>query len=101
MRYGQGLGGGRTGPEWVRRQLPRLGAEVFVTDEAEGNENANEKVYARFPELVAPKVETAAWPVFRQLPQASWDGYGAVRWRRVPPGPGPAVRVPRRAKRPE
>lgn len=100
VRYGHGLGGGRTGPEWVRRQLPRLGAEVFVTDAAEENDSANEKVYARFPALIADPVESAAWPVLRQLPQSSWDGYGAVRWRRVPPGVGPAFRAPRRATRP-
>ena len=100
VRYGHGLGGGRTGPEWVRRQLPRLGAEVFVTDEAEGNDGANEKVYARFPALIADPVESGAWPVLRQLPQSSWDGYGAVRWRRVPAGAGPGVRAPRRATRP-
>ena len=79
--------------------MPRLGTEVFVTDEAEENDGGNEEVYGLFPELVAPKVETAAWPVFRQLPPASWDGYGAVRWRRVPAGGGPGGRVARDAPR--
>ncbi len=71
-----------------------------MTDAAEENDSANEKVYARFPALIADPVESAAWPVLRQLPQSSWDGYGAVRWRRVPPGVGPAFRAPRRATRP-
>ena len=100
VRYGHGLGGGRAGPEWVRRQLARLGTEVFVTDEAEGNDGLSEEVYGFFPGLDAPPVDSTAWPVLRQLPQASWDGYGAVRWRRVPPGAGPAVRAARRARRP-
>ncbi|MFM9081386.1 MAG: hypothetical protein ACKOTE_14865 [Opitutaceae bacterium] len=84
--YGHGLGGGRAGPEWVRRQLGRLGAEVFVSDPHDDVDGLHEEVYRLFPELQAPPVETAGWEVIRELPHASWQGYGAVRWRRVPPG---------------
>lgn len=84
--YGHGLGGGRAGPEWVRRQLGRLGAEVFVTDPHDVTDCYHEEVYGFFPELEAPLMNTVEWEAIRELPHASWGGYGSVKWRRVPPG---------------
>jgi hypothetical protein len=86
VRYGHGLGGGRAGPEWVRRQLPRLGTEVFVTDGSDGHDFLNEEVCAHLPGLSAPPVDLKPWPVLRELPYKSWQGYGPVRWLRVPRG---------------
>ena len=84
IRYGHGLGGGRSCPGWIRGQLRRLGTEAFITDPAHDQFAAHDRVLAHFPTLAAPDVDPTNWPVIREMPQAFWDGYGPVTWYRVP-----------------
>lgn len=84
VRYGHSLGGGRAAPGWIRGQLSRLGAEVFVTDTAHDGFCLHEAVLEHFPVLSGPDVDPADWPVIRRLPLAHWNGYGPVTWYRVP-----------------
>lgn len=85
VRYGHGLGGGLAGPAWITRNVARLGAEVFVTDEHHQVTAYNEEVYRLFPELEVPEVDPTAWPVIRGMNYDAWQGYTHVSWLRVPP----------------
>jgi hypothetical protein len=84
VRYGHGLGGGRSGPGWIRAQLARLRAEVYVTDSHHDVFNCQDLVVQYFPTLRSPDVDPSSWPIIRQMPQSHWDGYGPVTWYRVP-----------------
>lgn len=57
-----------------------------MTDGSDGHDFLSEEVCAHFPGLRAPPVDPAAWPVLRELPYESWQGYGPVSWLRMPRG---------------
>lgn len=84
VRYGHGLGGGLSGPGWIRGQLARLHTEVFFTDPHHDVFHCQDLVVQHFPALQSPDVDPSTWPIIRQMPQPHWDGYGAVTWYRVP-----------------
>jgi hypothetical protein len=85
IRYGGGLGGGgRAAGAWIRPILPKLGCEVFLTDNHERIQLGDTAALQLYPELEGDP-DTFTLEEFRLLPSANWSDHGDVRWYHVRP----------------